>query len=137
MGPIFRVVTIYDPPTFGILETRVGKLDVYSETLESSLIDEIAMNPVNGRIATTGTDTVPIRSVSVSADGKLIATGSEDYTVRVWDCATRKEILTARNHREMVLETAFSPDGSCLASASSDKTFRIWNASRPMPASES
>jgi WD40 repeat protein len=66
------------------------------------------------------------RSVALTPDGKVLATGSYDRTVKLWDVATGKEIATLRGHKDEVHAVAFSPDGKFLASASTDKTAKLW-----------
>ena len=53
--------------------------------------------------------TQPLSSVAFSPDGKRIATGSGDQTVRVWDAETGTEKLALKGH--VVTSVAFSPDG--------------------------
>src|SRR5262249_51825649 len=66
-------------------------------------------------------------SVAVSADGSLVASGSEDKTVKVWDVKAGKEKYTLKGHRESVTCVAFSPDGKWLASGSDDLMVRLWD----------
>jgi WD40 repeat protein len=63
----------------------------------------------------------------VSADGNLVATGSRDRTVRLWDAATGKELAVLGGHTDQVRAVALSRDGKTLASAGDDRTIRIWN----------
>ncbi|HET9623811.1 MAG TPA: protein kinase [Kofleriaceae bacterium] len=65
--------------------------------------------------------------VAVSGDGRRIASGLGDRTVRIWDAATGQVIDILRGHSDLVYDVAFSPDGSELASGSYDKTLRIWD----------
>jgi RNA polymerase sigma factor (sigma-70 family) len=65
-------------------------------------------------------------------DGKVIATGSLDNTLRLWDATTGKEL--ARLGRQngpkffaQVISVAFSPDGRSVASGSNDGTIRLWD----------
>src|SRR5262249_46017449 len=71
------------------------------------------------RVLQGHTDTVGW--VAFSLDGKYLASGSSDRTVKLWDAATGKEIRTFRGHTHVVNTVVFSPDGKQLASCG-DKT---------------
>jgi WD40 repeat protein len=67
-----------------------------------------------------------VRSISFSPDGKTLASGSADKTIKLWELATGKEIKTLSGHQGGVNSVSFSPDGKTLASASGDKTIKLW-----------
>ncbi|AUS99286.1 serine/threonine protein kinase [Nostoc sp. CENA543] len=67
-----------------------------------------------------------VLSVAFSPDGRTIASGSSDETIKIWNLATGQEISTLNGHSDSV-KVAFSPDGRNIASGSSDKTIKIWN----------
>ncbi|HEV3116065.1 MAG TPA: protein kinase, partial [Gemmataceae bacterium] len=68
----------------------------------------------------------PVWGLSFSPDGKQVASGSADATIKLWNCLTRAEVRTLSGHSAAVRSVAFSPAGSSLASAGADDTVRIW-----------
>ena len=65
--------------------------------------------------------------MSYSPDGKRLASGGGDTTVRFWDTATCLPRHTCQGHRHHVLCTAWSPDGSRFASADKNGEIRLWD----------
>src|SRR5690606_8835907 len=68
-----------------------------------------------------------VNSITFSPDGKLIASGSYDKTIRLWDVATGAPTAALEGHSNCTDSIAFSPDGKLLASASDDGTIRLWD----------
>jgi serine/threonine protein kinase len=67
-----------------------------------------------------------VYSLAYSPDGRYLASGSKDRTIKIWEVATGKELRTLTGHSGVVLSVAYSPDGRYLASGSQDKTIKIW-----------
>ncbi|KAF3912842.1 hypothetical protein AA313_de0203639 [Arthrobotrys entomopaga] len=68
-----------------------------------------------------------INAIAYSNDGKLVAYGSSDCIVRLWEIEG-KLLKSFIGHSRAILAVEFSPDDSLIASISEDKTIRIWNA---------
>ena len=62
-----------------------------------------------------------------SSDGKTIASGGSDNTIKLWDVETKQNIATLTGHEDIIFSVAFSPDGRILASGSQDDTVKLWH----------
>ncbi|KAI8633878.1 putative WD-repeat protein [Xylariaceae sp. FL1651] len=68
-----------------------------------------------------------VNAVTFSPNGQLIASASDDGTVRLWDTATGREQRVFKGHSGWVNAVIFSPNGQLIASASDDETVRLWD----------
>ncbi|MHC0067053.1 WD40 domain-containing protein [Nostoc sp. UIC 10890] len=71
--------------------------------------------------------TASVRSLNFNPDGQILASGSNDQTVRLWNVNTGQCLKTLQGHTSGVESLSFSPDGQILASGSNDQTVRLWN----------
>ena len=68
-----------------------------------------------------------VSSLAISADGKLLVSGSWDKMIKIWQLDTGELISTLKGHRDRVYAIALSPDGKIIASGSADKTIKLWH----------
>lgn len=86
------------------------------------------LSPVGDPVAFRG-HTNTVYGVAFSADGKTLATGGADKTIRLWDVDTRQRLALIR-YTDRVTCLAFSADGKTLASGSADATVTLWDVAR-------
>lgn len=68
-----------------------------------------------------------ITRIAWSPDGQIIASPSEDHTIRLWDAKTDQCLHIFSGHTDIINTIAWSPDGRILASASDDATIKLWS----------
>ena len=66
-----------------------------------------------------------VNSVAFNHNGTLLASGSYDNTIKLWNVETKTEIATFREHNGSVSSIAFNHNGTLLSSGSKDKTIKF------------
>ncbi len=74
-----------------------------------------------------------VTALAFSPDGRTLATGSMDHSIRFWDFAARRRTVTLHGHRNEVWALALSADGKTLISGGKDGSVNLWTSQRPPP----
>ncbi|MEH2346540.1 MAG: serine/threonine-protein kinase [Nostoc sp.] len=99
--------------TIKLWQVNTG-IEIQTLTGHSDSVSSIAYSP---RTATT----------SNSQDRQLVASGSNDYTIKLWQVYTGRNIYTFTGHSFFINCIAFSHDGETIASGSGDNTIKLWH----------
>jgi WD40 repeat protein len=68
-----------------------------------------------------------VNSLAFSSDSRYLASGSGDFTVRIWKIATQKMLHTLNGHSDVVYALAYLPDNRKLVSGAYDNTLILWD----------
>lgn len=94
--------------------------DVQALTMLTTTKNTVTTKPLDGSKSS-------IYSIAINPTGTLVASGSTEKVIRLWDPRSRQKLLKLRGHTDNVRCLLFSGDGSQLLSASSDGTIRLWS----------
>ena len=95
-----------------------------NSAIAKNSIEKPAWNNIDIQTLTGHSDA--IWSVAINPQQNLIATASEDNTIKLWNAKTGKLVRTLKGHTKGVLSISFSPDGERLASSSKEGIIKIW-----------
>jgi WD40 repeat protein len=68
-----------------------------------------------------------VNTVAYSPAKALLASGGNDYTVKIWNELASQQNILFDQHTDHVTSVVFSPDGTIIASASQDKSIKLWS----------
>lgn len=136
-GKIIRTFTEHSDSIYALClssdgQTLVsGSRDATLKIWHLHTIDTYNSNSINRLIGDGLIDTLTghsdsINSVSISPNGQIIVSGSEDNTIKLWDLNTGECLATLEKHEAGVRAIALSPDGQLLVSGSADNTIKLW-----------
>jgi WD40 repeat protein/serine/threonine protein kinase len=103
----------------------------YDEMLRDDWRRQIALRKISWNsqhLASLDQHSKQMAAYALSSDGTLMASGSADRTVRIWNTETKTSVGGPLHHAHRVTAVAFSPDGKILATGCTDKFVRLWDS---------
>lgn len=110
----------------GSLDGTIRLLNVDGNE-KKSLVGLFQTGPLGKKRPILKGHTDQILTIALSPDGKTVASGSSDKTIRLWDTNTLKLKFTLAGHTEDIQALAFTPDGLTLASGCRDGSIYLWD----------
>ncbi len=117
-----RAIQLWELQTGTVRQALVG----HGDTVRSVAFSPIP--PSHGSYSTWGDPKTVLPPLSKGGAGEILASGSSDRSLRLWEVKTGHCLNILSGHDAQVLSVAFSPDGEIVASASEDRTLKLWNA---------
>ncbi|KAJ5278432.1 hypothetical protein N7524_004585 [Penicillium chrysogenum] len=109
--------------------TELGTSSLHTPSNETPKFQHESATPVRMMLPSTlEGHSKGVTSVAFSTDGRLVASGSKDMTVKLWNTTTGGIHKTLQGHWSQVTCVAFSPDGRFVVSGSYDATVKLWNS---------
>ena len=91
-----------------------------TEASDSSHLPGTCLKTLRGHLSRVWT-------IAFSPDGQMLASGSDDQTIRLWNAHDGTCLAVLQGHTGGVTSVSFSPNGQILASASEDSSIRLWS----------
>lgn len=127
-GEFIGSVTLSGPVTALCLNSHGTMLFIGCDVTQSQLMSWDLVRGIRNYIPNSHRDR--ILAIAVSTDGKWLATGSKDKTVKLFETRNYTEVMTFKGHLDDVTSLAFSPDSKFLISGSSDSHIILWDLTR-------
>jgi len=134
-----RLFTDLDDDRFWVRERASDELATLGRTIEPELrqaLSRAASLEVRARLRrllvalrppTEEQHQAEVRCLAFSPDGRLVASGSKDQSIKLWSAIAGRALVTIDGRSGTVWSVAFSPDGSILASGGMDHSVRLWD----------
>ncbi|QYX30792.1 trypsin-like peptidase domain-containing protein [Sphaerospermopsis torques-reginae] len=120
----FGVIPIHEYQKFD----NVGSQAIQKPTEKPTEITTKPTSSINFTLAKTlPGDFFPVTAIALSPNGEILASGSNNGSIQLWNIATGSKIHTLQGHSDRIESIAFSPDGKTLASGSNDETIKLWH----------
>ncbi|MBX9585810.1 MAG: AMP-binding protein [Gammaproteobacteria bacterium] len=126
--PRFQSIELGKPKSL-ILNEHISKnRQIIASASDRNAKTVEVLNLENGITKILEGHALPVTSCHLSEDGRIVVSGSQDFTVRMWEVESGNS-LVLEGHRHVVSSVYLSKDGQTVVSGSWDKTVRIWDVS--------